>query len=133
MKKVFCFNFIVFVLLDRVLKIWVNLKYPNIIVKNHAIAFGFISNKLVSFTILAISMTLLAYLVIKNNYKNKFQTISLSLISAGAISNIFDRIYYNYVVDYIQFFSLNTYNIADVLILFGIFGIIYSYSSDGNR
>lgn len=45
----------------------------------------------------------------------------------GAASNIFDRIYYGYVVDYFSFFNFSFFNIADLMIIFSLGFVLYYY------
>lgn len=49
--------------------------------------------------------------------------ISLVLILAGGISNLFDRIFREYVIDFIDInlFNFPNFNIADISITIGIF------------
>lgn len=63
------------------------------------------------------------------NYKRISNTekILLIMISSGGISNLIDRIYRGYVVDYIdinQAFSYPIFNIADISIVLGTIGFI---------
>lgn len=51
--------------------------------------------------------------------KNKSHQAALLLISIGALSNLYDRIFYGYVIDYVDVLKLNIFNIADVLIICG--------------
>ena len=48
--------------------------------------------------------------------------ISLILIAAGGISNLIDRIFRGYVVDFIDvnFFNFPNFNVADISIIIGI-------------
>jgi signal peptidase II len=52
------------------------------------------------------------------------QRFSLTFVLAGAIGNIYDRIAYGYVVDFIDFsykgYSWPAFNVADMAITFGI-------------
>ena len=68
-----------------------------------------------------------AFKSIKQNHWLQFSF--LNLIILGASSNLFDRLYYGYVVDFISvyliYFNLAIFNIADVMILVGVFCLIY--------
>ena len=53
---------------------------------------------------------------------DKFTQISLSLVLAGGISNLLDRIIRGFVVDYINikdFFQFPIFNLADICIVCG--------------
>lgn len=54
---------------------------------------------------------------------------AVSAIILGAISNLFDRIWYGYTVDYFRFIN-SIINIADVLVLAGIFLLVWRRKSD---
>ncbi len=69
-------------------------------------------------------MTFLIYMLWKVEPHERIITIAYSLILGGAIGNIFDRILYGYVVDFIQ---VNIYvmwwpafNVADSVIVIGM-------------
>lgn len=54
--------------------------------------------------------------------KNKLYTISFALILTGAVGNLFDRICFGYVRDFIQFgfwTSFPVFNIADICLTIG--------------
>ena len=65
-------------------------------------------------------------MVVSKNY-DKF---GYSLIAGGSLGNIFDRIFYSSVVDFIDIHINNhhwfIFNIADVFITLGIIILIYS-------
>ena len=52
--------------------------------------------------------------------KNQPRQVALILMSSGALSNLYDRIVYGYVVDYVDILKITTFNIADVLIIVGV-------------
>ncbi|QIE01892.1 signal peptidase II [Buchnera aphidicola] len=78
--------------------------------------------------ILATTSCLIIFMIIKMIQKLKTkkmnQIISLSLIIGGAIGNLIDRIFYGFVIDFIDLHIKNwhfaTFNIADCSIFFGI-------------
>ena len=79
------------------------------------------TSMLTIFSIIAIIFIL--YLILKNDYNIKYQ-ISLGLISAGAIGNLWDRINYGGVRDFIHAYYKSyhwpIFNIADMFIVIGI-------------
>jgi signal peptidase II len=77
---------------------------------------------LLSFAILF----LIFFLLRKEKIKKILRYIPLLLI-LGAISNIFDRIYYGYVIDYFSFFNYSFFNIADLMIIFSFSFMLYYY------
>jgi signal peptidase II len=59
---------------------------------------------------------------------NYLESIFISIILGGALSNLFDRYYYSSVPDFIDLyyesFHWFTFNIADIFITIGIIGLI---------
>jgi lipoprotein signal peptidase len=56
---------------------------------------------------------------------------SVLLVSAGGASNLFDRIAYGGVVDYLILFSRSAVNVADIMILAGVLLLILKPDSKG--
>jgi len=56
----------------------------------------------------------------------KTKNTALLLIIFGGISNLFDRIYFGYVIDWINI-SISTFNIADIMIILGIICLIFRF------
>lgn len=75
--------------------------------------------------------------ILKIPLKNKIKHLSYSLIIGGALGNLFDRIYYGYVIDFIDFYinkwHFATFNIADISIFFGLFFFIIEYFKNKNN
>ncbi len=87
---------------------------------NQGFIFGQVLNN--SFAIIiSIILIVAVSLFLIYGIKEKSQQILLVLVLAGAISNILDRLIYGGVIDYINFFNLNHFNFADVLIVLGLF------------
>ena len=141
-------------LLDRILKIYVifldkkflgseifSSKFLNIqLFWNEGIAFGLFSlkqGKLYNFLtiIIMILIILILYLAFKSNGIKKY---SLLLIFGGAIGNLYDRIFYNAVPDFIDFhignFHWFIFNVADIFITIGvIFMILLEFTATNNK
>ena len=128
MKKFYViFLTIDLVLIDQLVK-WLVIKYyPYLVFENYGILFGFIKNSIITYALLTFGVLVLIWLIVKEKKKffNFFQILPIILISAGAISNIIDRIIRGYVVDYVSFMNLNTFNLADVFIVSGV--LLYAY------
>ena len=130
--------------LDRVSKIYViylnnkvyspNLfssKYLNIsLIWNEGIAFGLFSfnqNDLYNFLTLIILFVVFVIFImmIKNNFLKRY---SLLMIFAGAMGNLYDRIFYKAVPDFIDFhigdFHWFIFNVADIFITLGVIFMI---------
>ena len=155
-KNFFINSFLVFLifLLDRLSKIYVidlnnkflgseifSSKFLNIqLFWNEGIAFGLFSlkqGKLYNFLtiIIMILIILILYLAFKSNGIKKY---SLLLIFGGAIGNLYDRIFYNAVPDFIDFhignFHWFIFNVADIFITIGvIFMILLEFTATNNK
>jgi signal peptidase II len=72
----------------------------------------------------------LFWYLLKNQSLSKSQILALSLVLGGGVSNIFDRLMFGKVVDFMVmgFEKLKTgvFNIADVAIMAGLFLLIFS-------
>jgi signal peptidase II len=97
---------------------------------NSGIAFGLLSFQQDLYynllTVIIIIITLiLSYFMIKSNYVEK---AAFCLIIGGSLGNIFDRIYYSSVVDFIDFHINNfhwfIFNVADIFITTGVIILI---------
>jgi signal peptidase II len=88
-------------------------------VHNRGAAFGIFRNQVYLFIISAILAILLVVFNLKNNKHNKYYLISLSLILAGAIGNLIDRVRLGYVIDFLNFHFWPVFNVADSAITIG--------------
>lgn len=91
--------------------------------ENHGAAFGMLQNQRVFFIFVeVIVLGAIAYILYKTPNSKKYTRmhILLSLIAAGAIGNMVDRIRLNYVVDFIYIVLINfpIFNLADVYVTF---------------
>jgi len=144
MKKYLIFIILFFI--DRISKIYlINLQstgndvdyyiYPflNIyLVWNTGIGFGLFSLEssliyhAVTFVIGMVNIILLIFLI-KSKGLNSYL---IAIILGGSLGNLFDRIYYYAVPDFIDFhignFHWFIFNIADIFITVGIIGLIFS-------
>ncbi len=131
--------------LDRLVKIYVINKteeigsseiffsnYINIqLVWNEGIAFGLLSiNESFFYNIITFFISIIIIILIYFAYKSKsFEKVSYVLIIGGALGNLFDRIYYNAVPDFIDLHVNNfhwfIFNIADIFITLGILCLIF--------
>ena len=136
-------------LLDRLTKVWAlsSLKDNNGIIlikdlfgleylENRGAAFGIMQNKLIFLalaTLLVISGMI--YYIIVYKPKSIFLRISLAMIIGGALGNLYDRLIYKYVVDFIlihykDVYYFPTFNIADMLVVVGTLILAISIVKD---
>ncbi len=91
--------------------------------ENKGAAFGMLQNQKIFFIFVAIViLSVIAYILFKTPDQKKYRAlhILLSLIAAGAIGNMIDRIRFDYVVDFIYIVLINfpIFNVADMYVTF---------------
>ena len=106
-------------------------------IRNRGAIFGFFSrsgNQLIYIVLTLASLAalgLVIYYFFKTPTSERFMKISLSLILAGALGNLIDRIFRGYVVDFLDFYVKNwhwpSFNIADASITIGGFILIFIF------
>ena len=120
-------------ILDRVTKVVVvsNMSYgqsihilPNIFhftfVLNNGTAFGLFKGANSALAVLSVLViTLIIFYVLKNKALSFTSSLALGLILGGAIGNLFDRMRFGYVIDFIDFRIWPVFNIADSAITIG--------------
>tara|TARA_B100000787_G_scaffold145364_1_gene115483 strand:+ start:501 stop:1001 length:501 start_codon:yes stop_codon:yes gene_type:complete len=140
-------------LVDRISKIYIlNLaelknsldiyitSYLNLfLIWNKGIAFGFFSingtmaYNVITCTIATIIITILVMMIKNNNIKRYFY----ALIVGGALGNLYDRIYYTAVPDFIdlhyQDFHWFVFNVADIFITIGVLCLILVEVFNNNK
>ena len=98
---------------------------------NDGIAFGLLSfSESFGYNLITIIICLvILFLAIMLINADKASRISLILILGGAFGNLFDRLYYSAVPDFIDFyfkgFHWFIFNVADIFITLGVFCLIY--------
>ncbi|MBK4775611.1 signal peptidase II [Candidatus Pantoea edessiphila] len=100
--------------------------------QNYGIAFSILSDgkywQYWSVIIFSIFVIIFILVTVYYNYSNISKSIAYAFIVGGALSNLFDRIYNGFVVDFIDFhitnFHFATFNFADICILSGIILLI---------
>jgi signal peptidase II len=144
-KNIFYFFFILFIfILDRISKLWIisifnsennlEIKISSFInlnlIWNKGIAFGLFSygekfeyNLLTGLIIIIISIVF--WMIIKTKGLEKYGFL---MILGGALGNIFDRLYYSAVPDFIDIYYKNfhwfVFNVADIFITVGVLMLI---------
>ena len=115
-------------------------KFLNIyLIWNEGIAFGLLSFEKdnlynILTAIIIIIILFLLFLITRSTGLKKY---SLTMIIGGALGNVFDRIYYKAVPDFIDFhvdnFHWFIFNIADIFITIGVFLMILLELIDNNK
>ena len=146
-SKTFYINLIIVIsifILDRLTKLYViyldkinssseifSSKFLNIhLIWNEGIAFGLFSfnqNNLYNFLTLFILAIIFVILYVISKSRG-FKKYSLLMIFGGALGNVFDRIIYKAVPDFIDFhvgnFHWFIFNVSDIFITLGVIGMI---------
>ncbi|MDA2935773.1 signal peptidase II [Patescibacteria group bacterium AH-259-L05] len=121
-----------FFIVDRVLKILAlsgiekNIFFINFSVfENPYIAFSLPLSGLLFYVFFGIVLIFVISSLITSYQERKITAVfSLSLIVVGAISNILDRFIYGAVIDYVDILFLFAFNIADAMIMAGVFILV---------
>ena len=139
----FSLIFIIF-LFDRISKIYViyldkklfgsdlfSSKFLNInLIWNEGIAFGLFSfDEKIFYNILTILILIIIFIIFIMAIKSDgFKKYTFLIILGGALGNVFDRLYYKAVPDFIDFhignFHWFIFNVADIFITIGIFFMV---------
>lgn len=89
------------------------------LVHNRGAAFGILKNQIPLFIITSLFAIILIYFNLKENKQSKSYSIVLSLILAGALGNLIDRLFFGYVIDFLDFRIWPVFNVADSAITIG--------------
>ena len=140
-------------LLDRLSKIYVifldnkffgseifSSKFLNIsLIWNEGIAFGLLSfNEKIFYNLLTFIILVIILIIFFMALKSYgFKKYSLLMILGGALGNIYDRIFYGAVPDFIDFhignFHWFIFNVADIFITFGVIFMIIIEITGNNK
>tara|TARA_Y100000034_G_scaffold126612_1_gene178073 strand:+ start:253 stop:666 length:414 start_codon:yes stop_codon:yes gene_type:complete len=95
------------------------------IVKNQGVGFGLFQGQY--YFILFVSLIVLGVIIYYyNSIPNSYVNIAIALILGGTLGNLYDRLAYGYVIDFLDFKVWPVFNIADTALVIGtILLIIY--------
>ena len=119
---------------DRITKIWAMTETPRFEVVPGVVGVKFAQNTGAAFSMFssapwlvsALSIALvagIAALLIADRKLDKWTRLGLWLVAAGGLGNIYDRLVYGYVVDFIEvlFMDFAIFNVADICVCCGAF------------
>ncbi len=118
---------------DKIInELYINPYLNFFLIWNKGIAFGLFSIDKSLFydliTVIIFGIIILILIMLKNSQGLKFY--SLLLILGGSLGNLFDRLYYNAVPDFIDFHYHEIhwfiFNVADIFITFGVICLIFT-------
>lgn len=93
-------------------------------VKNTGVAFGFAKGFSLILSLIGFAAFISLFAFYPSLWKGRFAPVYLGLITGGALSNFYDRIFRGFVVDFIDFRIWPVFNIADASITIGILLVI---------
>lgn len=98
-------------------------------VENRGAAFGIMNGWGIALIILTtVVLAGLVWLLLKGKFKHPFLLVAITLFIGGGVGNLIDRVFRQFVVDYLDFRLINfaVFNFADCCIVIGtIFLCIY--------
>ncbi len=148
MKKIGIISLIV-IIIDRILKVLVTnnfvLNVRNKIIDgffyitnchNEGAAFSLFSGNVLFLIFITLIVLFLIYRTINKENVNKIRILAYGLLLGGILGNLYDRIFYGYVIDYLDFvifkFNFAIFNLADAAIVIGAILLILFEGSDNN-
>ena len=98
-------------------------------IHNFGISFGLFSGLISPWLLIIVGLLVVGFIFyLMNSASDTFEEWSLLIIISGALSNIIDRIFNGYVIDFIYFhykdFFWPAFNFADIYITIGIIMIV---------
>ncbi len=95
------------------------------LVHNKGAAFGILKNQLIFFILVTLAAIALIALSLKGKENGRLYKVSLGFMLAGAIGNLIDRVFFGYVIDFLDFRVWPVFNIADTFITIG--AVLFGY------
>ena len=117
--------------LENTVDIYINSYLNFYLIWNKGIAFGLLSyNESFIYNVITIIIAIISALILVMLTRSEgFKKIALIAVFGGSIGNLFDRIYYSAVPDFIDFHINNfhwfVFNVADIFITLGIVCLIF--------
>jgi len=94
-------------------------------VRNTGVAFGLFPGQRAPLILIGIAVcAIVLYFYAKAGKADPLLNIFLAVILGGSLGNLFDRVAFGYVVDYIDFRVFPVFNFADIAINLGVLFII---------
>ena len=118
-------------MLQNILDIYVNPYLNFYLIWNKGIAFGLLSfNDVFIYNIVTSMIIIIIIIILIMLTKSEgFKKYSLLFVIGGSLGNLYDRIYYSAVPDFIDFHINNfhwfIFNVADIFITFGVICLIF--------
>ena len=111
-----------------------------VLVWNNGVSFSMLANNtlLGRFVLIGLSLAITTYIaLLLRKEKNPLNRFAFILIIAGELGNIFDRLRYGALIDFLDFYlgkyHYPAFNLADIYICFGVFLIIINSLKKKNK
>lgn len=96
--------------------------------ENRYIAFSIpLQGALLEVAIGVISVGILWLLLRRVRFRLKLQEWGLALLLSGALGNLYDRLRYGFIIDYLNIYPFPVFNLADVAITAGVLMVMFSF------
>jgi len=89
------------------------------LVHNRGAAFGILKGQVPVFILTSLLAIILIFANFNKHRHKKLYSAALSLVLAGALGNLADRLFFGYVVDFLDFRVWPVFNVADCAITVG--------------
>jgi signal peptidase II len=99
-------------------------------VENRGVSFGLFAGGMASRVLLSLLSIIVSGFLIRwlSQTQRRYSAVGAGLILGGAVGNLVDRIFYGYVVDFLDFKGLGfpyVFNVADAAINIGVVFLLY--------
>jgi signal peptidase II len=96
-------------------------------VQNTGVAFGLFKDQRPWLIFIGVIIcATVVYFYARSDKCEAFFRACLAIVLGGSLGNLYDRIFYGYVIDYIDFRVFPVFNFADIAINIGVFLILFS-------
>lgn len=136
-----CLTVLFFIILDRVLK-QAALENPTLKISllGEILKFNYKNNDYIAFSlplsgawlsaVIFLIILLLIFYWLKAIMSGRRETaLCLLAVIAGAAGNLFDRLAYGYVIDYLDLKYFTVLNLADMMVAAGVIGLMFAKSN----
>lgn len=103
-------------------------------IQNTGVAFGLFPNQRIALVIIGVVVcAVILYYFSKAKKRDILLQIAFAIIFGGSLGNLFDRVFYGYVIDYIDVTFFSVFNFADIAINAGVLLILCDIFFKGER
>lgn len=122
--------------IDESIKVIKNFLYITY-VRNEGVAFSFLEGSLIFIILMSFIAIFFIIYYISHKKISKLESVGFGLILGGAFGNLIDRVFYGYVIDFIDVYIFGydypIFNVADIGVVVGVFVIIINSFIEDRR